>query len=180
MPFLDRPADGVPADSPAARVRPDDLVVALARFLRDLHRSEPAPAAGSATPTDYVARARREVEAGLVDRERFDPPYRPHEPARLVAIAADLAGRLGDDEPGAPVHGSLSLADLRLVDGAVVGWAVPEGPLVGDRYVDLSFLARDLATTIGPAAVPALFDAYGLDRPDPVRIEFWVTIRQLL
>ncbi len=45
---------------------------------------------------------------------------------------------------------------------------------------DLSFLARDLAAAIGPAAVPALFDAYGAERPDPVRIEFWVTLRQLL
>lgn len=130
-------------------------------------------------PADFLADATERLASGLVSSASFDEPYRPHAPERLLSIASGLADRL-DEAPTVPVHGALALADLRIAGGSVVGWSIPLIQRQGDAYVDLSFLARDLASAIGPAAVPALFDAYGLERPDPVRIEFWVTIRQLL
>ena len=185
MAFLDHPADGVPADAPAALARPDDVVAAIGRFLRRLHGSEAAPGAVPVLAEDYLERARRRVAAGAVDPDDLDPPYRPHAPERLLAIAGDLAAGLTDREPPGgsplvPIHGGLAVADLRLAQSEVVGWRVPEAAVLGDPYADVTFVARDLAWKIGPGAVPAVFDASGLDQPDPVRIEFWITIRQLL
>ncbi len=181
MGVFDSPRDGTRADSPTARLRPDDLVDALARFVHRVHTSAPVDGVdtSSATPSDYLVLAAERVESGAVTSDSFDEPYRPHAPERLLSIATDLADGLGA-VASVPVHGSLALADLRIDGGSVVGWTVPATPRLGDSYVDLSFLARDLAAAIGPAAVPALFDAYGAERPDPVRIEFWVTLRQLL
>lgn len=179
--FLLNAADGVPADSPESLMRPDDLVAAIARFLRRIH----VPGDGGADVLDTtwaLARAAGRVEAGEVVVADLDPPYRPHPPERLLAIATELVDTLSDRPAPDPtmVHGDLALADLRLAGGEIVGWKVPARLAVGDPYVDLVFLARDLAAAIGPAAVPALFDAVGVTDPDPLRIETWITLRQLL
>lgn len=171
----------VPADAPAALVRPDDLVVAAARYLRTLHG---AAAPGGDDAVDHsvgavVERARARLRAGDVDPSTFDAPYRPHDPERLLDIAEGLAATLDarGSTPTTGVHGALRLADLRLAEGVVVApEPVPSG--VGDPYIDLAFLARDLSVAIGGGAVPALFDAYGELRPSPARIELWVTLRQ--
>ncbi|MFN8053504.1 MAG: phosphotransferase [Acidimicrobiales bacterium] len=179
---LATPGPGTPADSPTALMRPDDLVAALARFLQRVHGSAPAGDAEPVTASATLATARARVADGAVDASSFDEPYRSQSSERLLTIASDLADLVeGRGEIAAvTVHGSLRLGDLLLDGGEVTGWAVPAVALVGDPYVDLAFLARDLAGAVGPAAVPALFDAYGLDRPDPLRIEFWVTVGQLL
>jgi len=179
--FLLSPADGVPADSPESLMRPDDLVAAIARFLRRVH----VPGDGGEDVIDTtwaLARAAGRVEAGEVTVDDLDPPYRPHSPERLLAIATQLVGTLSDRPApvSTTVHGDLALADLRLAEGEIVGWKVPDRPAVGDPYIDLVFLARDLVAAIGPAAVPALFDAVGVTDPDPLRIETWITLRQLL
>lgn len=185
MDFLDHPSVGTRVSSTSALVRPDDLVGALGRFLTRVHDRPGDVDAVVAGRREYLADARRRVDAGLVLPEHLDAAYRPHAPARLAHIAEGLADLLDESaDPSAsalvPIHGSLSVADLEVTDGEIVGWAVPEVFRVGDPYVDIVFLARDLATLIGPGAVPALFDATGIERPDPVRIEFWVTLKQLL
>lgn len=125
------------------------------------------------------------MTTNLVDSSGFDEPYRAQPADRLLSIATDLLARLDErpvDEPtpvlSLPGGPPLSLGAILLADGAVV--SPTDAVAVGDPYADLSFLARELATAIGPAAVPALFDAAGIERPDPVRIEFWITLRQLL
>lgn len=184
MGVLDEPADGTSLDAPAALARPDDVVAALGRFLRRLHDSSPEPDTEVAGPVAFLTRARERVEAGAVAVEALDLPYRTHSPGRLLAIAAQLAERVAaPDRPTVdlvPIHGSLRVADLRIDGGEIVGWRRPDRALVGDPYCDLSFVARDLAPLIGPGAVPALFDATGIERPDPLRIELWVTLAQLL
>lgn len=173
--------DPVPADSPSALTRPDDLVVAVARYLRTLHGA-PAPAGPDAVDNSSAAvieRARERLRSGEVDPSTFDGPYRPHDVERLLDIAEGLARTLdaSGSIPVVGVHGALHLGDLRIADGSVVAPSPrPSGP--GDAYVDLAFLARDLSVAIGGGAVPALFDAYGELRPNPVRIELWVTLRQ--
>jgi len=176
--FLELPADGVPADAPEALMRPDDVVGAVARFLVRLHAADVPEGAAVAGAEAYLARARARVDAGVIGSADLDPAYARSTPERLLASAVDLAGRMAP-AAASPVHGDLSLTGLLIDGGEVVGW--PEtGASAGDPYVDLAFVARDLATAIGPAAVPALFDAVRIDRPDPVRLEFWVLIRQLV
>lgn len=178
MTFLDLPADGVPADAPEALMRPDDVVGAVARFLLRLQAADLPDGAAVAGGEAYLARARARVESGALGAADLDPPYRRSTPELMLASAVDLAGRLAPAE-ATPVHGSLALAGILIDDGEVVGWPAATASQ-GDPYVDLAFVARDLAAAIGPAAVPALFDAVGVDRPDPLRLEFWVLIRQLV
>lgn len=178
--FLDAPRSGTPADSPTALMRPDDLVGAIGRFLRRLAASEPVEGAPLLDPSSALAEARARVDAGEVDPSRFDAPYRHLTALRLLDAATALAARLAEAAPAptVPVHGSLVVSRLQLDGGDVVGWP-PAEPAVGDAYVDLAAVAVDLAGLIGPAAVPAVVDAAGIAVPEPLRIEFWVTIRQL-
>lgn len=168
---------GVPADDPAALVRPDDLVAALARYLHALHQSEPPADAAVADLAAALATATARVGDGLVDPAGFDEPYRRWSPDRLLEVAREQA-RLAARPPSVPIHGTLRLSALRVDDGEIV--PPEEAPVLGDPYADLAYLASDLAAAISPAAVPALFEAYGDERPDPLRIDLWMTLRQLL
>jgi aminoglycoside phosphotransferase len=179
--FLDHPAAaGAPADSPEALMRPDDLVDALGRFLRRIRDAAPTPGAVVTGPAYFLDLARLRVDRGEVDPSSFDPPYRSSTPSALLEAAEGLAERLAALADPVPIHGSLTLSGLRIDAGQVVGWVEPPERRVGDAYVDVAFLAADLATAVGPGAVPVLFDASGLDLPEPARVEFWVTVRQLL
>lgn len=185
MGLLDAPAPGVPADDPAALVRPDDLVGALGRFLARLHGSTLTDAGSAPTETPVLdvaaalATASARVAAGDVDPESFDPAYRGQHPERLLQVATDLAAGLSAVDP-VPVHGDLTLGGLLLDEGRVVGWPPVAVERRGDPYVDLVAVARGLAAAVGPGAVPALFDAAGVTAPDPVRIEVWALLGQLV
>ena len=184
MTFLSEPASGVSATSPEARMRPDDLVGALGRFLRRVHAAPTADAAGGGpTPTTVdvdaaLSRARARVAAGGVP-DLVDGPYRGHSAARVLDVAEELARRLVGGPLPVVVHGSLRLEGISIDGGEVVGWPTA-APAVGDPYVDLAALAIDLAAAVGPGAVPALFDAADHPAPDPVRVEVWCLLRQLV
>lgn len=178
--FVGTPTPGVSAVAPEALMRPDDLVVAVARFIHDIHALFVDPEVDARDHrAAQLIRASERVASGAVDEFGFDPPYGGQSAERLVAIAAELDGRIGSS-PAVAVHGALALDGLSLHEGRVCGWPELDAIRVGDRYCDLSFIARDLAGVVGPQCVPALFDAYGLERPDPLAVEFWVTLRQVL
>lgn len=178
--FLGAPTTGVPAVAPEALMRPDDLVVALAGFLADVHALGTGTVEESADHRlDALARAAQRVESNVIDAAAFDAPYAGQSPERLVMIATDLHQRIAPST-AVVVHGALDMNQLSLSEGRVCDWPALAELRFGDRYADLSFLARDLARVVGPQCVPALFDAYGLERPDPLAVEFWVTLRQVL
>jgi len=177
------------------------VLVAVGESLRDFHAVllAEAPAASSRAgrphpsvqlgPSALLDQARLRVDSGSVDSAAFDAPYRRYSPEQLL----DLAERGRPDEPAGAdlvaVVGSARL-DTVLLDGdRITGWIVAQGgqegspemsPVAGDRYRDLATMAVDLAAQVSPEALGPFLDAYGLDHPDVVRLDWHVLVDQLL
>lgn len=182
---LAHPRDGVPANSPAALVRPQALIEAVAAFVRELHASplpEPAgPAGVEAWDVDSAfERAAADVAAGRIDPARFDEPYRSQTPRAMLEMADGYRRILAARPPARSVrvHGDLRLETLLLDEGRVVGW--PEVPTrIGDPWADYASLARSCVAVLGPGSILALFEQLDPADTDPIRLEYWVCIGQI-
>jgi aminoglycoside phosphotransferase len=158
----------------------DDITEVLQRMgrcLRALHGTDAVGCPWRQDVGDLVTAAAARVEAGQVDPARFDPPYRRYGPAQILA----LAERSVPAPPAVPVvvHGSARLSALRIEDGGL-RWADLDGSGVGDPYRDLATMAVDLAAAVGPEALAPFLDAYGVDHPDVIRLDWHVLADQLL
>lgn len=146
--------------------------------MRTLHRT---PTEGCPTDTSIgalVAEARARVDDGRAAPERFDPPFRRYQPAELLDLA--LRSRPDEPSPAVVVHGSARLSSLALDGGAAAGWFDLGRCGVGDAYRDLATLAIDLADRVSPEILGPFLEAYGLERPELVRMDFHVLLDQLL
>lgn len=167
-------------DDVLAALAGDDVSVALARIassLRAFHATAPETCPWPAGPDVLVARAAARVEAGVVNSTDFDAPYQRHTPAALLGV---ITGSV-PDPPEHPVvtHGRAGLAALR-VDGGELRWTDVGQAGVGDRYRDLATIAPDLVAAISPSALGPFLDAYGVDQPDLARLDWYITLDQLL
>ena len=181
---LANPGDGVPASYPAALVRPQAVVETVVRWLRQLHASA-SPGASEVDVEVYdvdaaFAQASARVAAGEVDPAGFDEAYRPQTAQQMLEMADSYRTILAGRDPITPVrvHGALTLDDLLIADGDVVGWK--QVPLrIGDPFADYAALARDFVKALGPGSILALFEQLEIADPDPIRLEYWVCIGQL-
>jgi len=98
---------------------------------------------------------------------------------RLVAILRSGAPTPERSRPPVLTHGAPRLELLRCRDGAAVGFVGWEGAAVADPYRDLAVAARSVATGLGPMLVPALFERCGIDRPDPILVDWYALVDQL-
>lgn len=145
-----------------------EVVDAVASFLRRLHAVpvDACPFDGGAALR--LARARARIDAGLVDTDDFDDERRGWT-AEQVWQALNRLPPFATD----PVvsHGDFSLDNLLMAGGEVagcidVGWAG-----VADRHQDLAILWNGLGE-FGPTLQARLFERYGIDRLDPVKLNF--------
>lgn len=154
------------------------LVRGTADALRSLHER---PTGDRPTVDDewWVAEARRRVAAGVVDPDRFDPPYRRYGSAQLLSIAERSVPASTPPSPVA-LHGGARLDALMIDGGEVRGFTADTRAVAGDPYRDLATLAVDLAVLVSPEALGPFLDAYGARPPDIVRIDFHTLVDQLL
>ena len=153
---------------------------AIGRFLTRVHAEPVSRDADDRSAAAGLAAASLRVTSGKVDAVGFDRPYAGQDPARLLDIAASLWERCGHEWGDEVRLIDAGLDVLEVDEGEVCGWPDASAAVRGDPYSDFARLARDLSVAIGPAAVPALFDSCGIERPDPARIEFWILLHQLL
>jgi len=159
---------------PQARSRPELVVPALGRWLAGVHAS-PTEGLPVVSTAESVDRAVTRLEAGEVDLSGVDRAYQRIRPATLRAQLE--AGVPPEAEPPVAISGSARFDSLTIDEGVVSGTCPIT--LAGDPYLDLASLARDLARLIGPEALWPFFDAYGLDRPDPLRLDFFMLLNAL-
>ena len=149
----------------------------VGQSLRQFHDIDPDGCPWARRAEDLVAAATARVEHDEVDVASFDPPFRRYAPAELLALVMQSI------PPAAArpvvIHGSARLAALR-VEGGQLRWAELDGSGLGDPYRDLATLAIDLAEAVSPQALVPFFDAYGVDHPDVVRLDWHVLVDQLL
>jgi aminoglycoside phosphotransferase len=121
------------------------------------------------------------VEQGLIDPVRLSPPYRRYRPDQLFDHL--VTGRPPEPAAGPDhvlVHGNPTLANTLMEGGRVSGYTGWARAGVGDRYLDLAVIARDLAARVSPHALGPFVDAYGIEAPDVRRLDFFVLLTELL
>jgi len=175
-------APGVPAHDPRFRMTSvERLLDRLGEGLRHLHDTLPvAECPFDARLDTLLSLSAERVAAGLVDTADLEPAYRGSSPAELL----DHLHRSRPDEPPEDLvvaHGDPCLPNL-LVDpvSAELVSVVDVGRLgVSDRYRDLGIIARSLVSNVGPEVASRFFDAYGVARPDLLRLEYYVLLDEL-
>jgi aminoglycoside 3'-phosphotransferase II len=169
---------GIPATRSEALGDAETFVGTLAGALRAVH-DVPFRAASFACPVDeLLARAGQRVADGLVDRRTFGPLHARYTPEELYRHARDL--RPPGPEDTVVVHGDPRLDNTLIGDGAVTGYVDLGRAGVGDRYLDLAILSRELANQVSPHALGPFFAAYGLDQPDLRKLDFYLLLDELL
>lgn len=163
---------------PAALTRPQEVIETIARFLQRVHSIDVGGEFDipSMAPSVALKDANERTEAGQLAGTEFDSPYTGQAAQRLVSVAESFLPQVPNP---VVLVGYTSILDLGVSNGEVVSWPTPLRAGIGDPYMDLTFLGAAVANAIGPAAVPALFDAYGISSPELKRVEFWSLIYQL-
>jgi aminoglycoside phosphotransferase len=121
------------------------------------------------------------VADGSVDPASLSPPYRRYPPDRLLELAVAARPANADDPADlVVVQGRPTLANTLVEHGRVTGYDDWSGLGVGDRYLDLAVVTRDLATNVSPHALGPFIASYGLDAPDLLKLDFFVLLVELL
>lgn len=159
-------------------VQPETIARQVGGALRVLHDHTVPEASFDASPRRFFTVAAERIEGGEVTTAT-DGPYAGRDPDDLLAILDELLDTV-DDPPMALVHGRPTMQDV---------WIQPSGGLVftgweraghGDPHHDLAVAAGSVGAVFGPAAVPPLLDAYGLDEIDLRRIDAHQLLTHLL
>lgn len=168
--LVTRTAAGTPAHRGELHADVGAVVHAVATGLRRLHDLPVADCPFDAGWDRLDADVARSLAAGRIEPASLDAPFDRYDAARLVELWRQ--GRPDRPEDRVVLHGDPSLPNL-LVDGSALVGLVDVGRLgVGDRHLDLAVVHLSLHRNLGPNAVFAFYDAYGLD-PDLVRLEHY-------
>lgn len=166
---------GSDASRPEHGAEPERLIQALGQTLRRFH--DTTPVAGcpfDSTTATALAWARQRIEADLVDAADFAPLYSGLTPAELFEMM--MATGVPSDDDQVVLHGDFCVPNVIVHQGAVSGLVDLGRCGVGDRHRDIAIAARSMAYNFGGPAVGLFLDAYGLDRPDLARLDFYVML----
>jgi aminoglycoside phosphotransferase len=168
--LLQSVVEGVDATSGTLASDVDGLVRELANGLRRIHA---IPVDGC--PFDHrieaeIERARANLERDLVDESDFDFERRGRR-------ATELFVEVGRGQPRVEdlvfTHGDYSLPNVILHEGRVSGLVDVGRAGIGDRHRDLAIASRSLTKNWGQHWVPKLLRAYGLEKIDAEKMEFY-------
>lgn len=166
---------GSDATRPEHGADPDRLIRTLAVALRRFHDTVPvSDCPFDATTAADLDRARQRVDASRVDPSDFAPLYAGMSPGDLFEIM--LASGVPDDDDQVVLHGDFCAPNIILHQGELSGYVDLGRCGVGDRHRDLGIAARSIAYNFGGHAVGLFLDAYGIDRPDLARLDFFVML----
>lgn len=178
-----RGADGEPATSIEYRVDAERTVRLLAAALAALHATELSDGerrAGLAA-TDLASDAVGAFGAGTLQHSERSGAYAHMSDERLVdALVAGAEGAAARQSRQVLTHGTPTLSHLWCDHGSVVGLISWDRPAVADPYRDLAVAARCIATDMAPILVPTFFEHYGESSPDPVRIDWYALLAELV
>lgn len=166
---------GTRADAPEHVTRATRTVEYLAQALRFVHEIPVDNCPFSARLDLRMRSIKRRISIDRYDASTFTPPYNRYGVARLYEILEETRPAEDDD---VFTHGSFGLTHT-LLDQTGVSGVVDWGQAgVADRYVDLAAAVRSVADTLGPELIPTFFQAYGLERPDPRKLDFYALLAE--
>jgi aminoglycoside phosphotransferase len=165
---------GTPAVMPEHRAHPARTVEYLAQALRFVHEVPVDSCPFNMRVELRMRSIRRRVNAGQYESSSFPEPYSRYAPQRLFEILTETLSP--DDDDLVFTHGGfgmdVALLDLTGVSG-IIDW---ERAGVADRYVDLAWAVRSIADTVGPELIPHFFECYGLEHPNPRKLDFYALL----
>jgi aminoglycoside phosphotransferase len=166
---------GTPATMPEHRAHPTRTIEYLAQALRFVHEV-PVDACPFNMRVELRMRSiTRRMNAGQYDTSTFTEPYNRYSGARLLEILGEI--ETAEDDL-VFTHGAFGM-DVALLDLTGVSGIVEWGRSgVADRYVDLAHAVRSVATVVGPELIPHFFHCYGLDHPDPRKLDFYALLAE--
>lgn len=169
---------GTPVDAHQVVLSGEVVAAAVGQALRSLHELPVDDCPFRRSVGDLLASARQRVAAGAVDDGALWPAHRRYGPAGLL----DLVERSVPSSPADEVvcHGQLHLGDVLLLDGGGVGLERFGRLGVSDRCLDLAAAIGELLATYGPDVLGHFVDAYGLERPPAVWLDFFTLLGELL
>jgi aminoglycoside 3'-phosphotransferase-2 len=161
---------GVPATSLDSVHGPPDKVELFAKALRFVHEV-PIDRCPFSNRLDIRLRSiQRKLRAGRYDAMQLSEAYRRYPPSRLFEM-------LNDSRPAEEdlvfAHGAWHLRSVFLDGAGVSGIVDWDRAGVSDRYADLAMGAKVIAEEVGVELVPLFFEAYGVPRPDPLRLDYY-------
>ena len=180
---------GLDASVPRFAGAEASIIAALAAALRRLHAVPVRDCPFTHSAAARVEEAARRVAAGFVDPVEFDEGRGTRDPCELLdvliasharLVARRAAGAI-EAEGRVFTHGDYCLPNIILREPVATasGMLVLSGFIdvgragVADPYQDLALGARSIAYNLGAQWVPAFLTAYGLERVDRERIEFY-------
>ena len=153
----------------------DDPLRVLGETLQRLHNVDTSGCPFVVDSDRLIEHVTARVAAGEIVISDLHEAYRRSTPERLVEHLHTMQPIPLEPGEAVLVHGSLSVRHL-VVDPSmarvvgILGW---EWSGLGDRLLDLAVTARSVMMNFGPEASAGLFDVYGIDVVDPLRLEFY-------
>lgn len=168
---------GTPASAIEHRVDVERTVGIAAQALRMVHRTNTAGLRFDNRLDNMLPAIGRQLRSGRYDSAVFSGPYQRYSAQRLFEM-------LLERQPGevnlAFGHGSFGLHTV-LIDREELG-GITDWGLAGlcDPYLDLALAARSMVSVFGAELLPTFFSAYGIDHPDPLRLDYFSLLAEFV
>lgn len=170
----------VPGRPPAhgGRHGANAAVHAIGRGLARLHAVPGADCPFDEMPATRLARARHDIDRGLIDGSGFDARNAGVTPAALYRRLASTVPATAEADV-VVVHGDATLANMLIGPDGELGLIDCGRAGRSDRYVDLAVAEMEVSATFGRDAARALVTAYRLGAWDDRRAAFFRDLYEL-
>lgn len=150
-------------------------VDALAKFLSRLHAIPVSDCSFNADHAYRLARARKRIDAGLVEEDDFDEDREGWTSEQVWDAMQNLLPLRPD-----PVvtHGDFSLDNILMLDGEVVGCIDVGRVGIADRYQDLAILWNSLGE-FDASLQDRFFARYGIADVDQRKLQFHLLLDEM-
>ena len=145
-------------------------VAVMAEALLALHDLDASTCPFDETLPFKIERAEENVRQGKVREDLFGEAHWGIDPAELVKRLRTLRPA---EEDIVIAHGDACLPNILLRAGRFSGFVDCGSAGRADRYRDLALASRSITSAFGPAWAETFFEAYGLDRIDQTRIDYY-------
>ena len=171
---------GISSIEPEYRLDAERTISRLATTLAGIHRV-PIEPIGLRTDTSVTLGPGDLIRQAEQTTGEVGTAYRHMTRERLLHVLREGAAAIATPPADLVlVQGSPTLANLRFDGPDAIGFEDWSGAALGDRYLDLAIAARDVAAIFGPAPIQAFFGEYGLELPDPVRLDWYLLAAELV
>ena len=167
--------EGVTGIHPDVTGDPSNLVREFARGLREVHALGTESCTLDWRMSRFIPWAEGLIASGALDEFIPEGENRTFLDEKLSDIKEVVPG----EEDLVFTHGDYCLPNVMFRDGALCGYIDLGYAGVGDRYLDLVAAGGTIRRNLGEAWIAPFFKAYGLEEPDPEKLQAYQKVHDL-